>query len=233
MTTQSYSEPAPGQDQLPPRSSEADPGFVMAMRYADGLELIAKNHHAYVLLAVIAMRARRTDALNRHNLKLGEALLGDYREYSMTMQEYRTAKKVLEDCGLATFKATNKGTVARIISTRVFDINEQRSNKPPNNHLTVGQQAANKQLTTNKEWKKEKNGKGTLFLRDQIKAAQELLDEARAKRDRLPKPNKYTESDAVLAQRQSALDEASREVRQLKDRLDDLKKEGAGLDETI
>ena len=85
---------------------------------------------ALALLTQIALRARRTvDQFNLHNLKLGEALIGDYGSIGATEQQYRTAKRLLEKCGLITIKPTSKGTIARLSNLRVFDVNEQRTDQ--------------------------------------------------------------------------------------------------------
>jgi hypothetical protein len=56
----------------------------------------------------------------------------------------------LEKYGFATFKRTNKGTVAKLVGCGIYDINielKQPSNQPSANH----------QATTNKNNKNEKN----------------------------------------------------------------------------
>ena len=68
----------------------------------------------------------------------------------MTEQKYRTAKGLLGTWGFATFKGTNKGTIANLINTRVFDINEKREQR-------AEQRPGNEQATTIKKYKKEKN----------------------------------------------------------------------------
>lgn len=131
-------------------------GFILAPRGEDGQELILANRCAFVLLYVIAMRARRTPALNRYNLQVGEAMIGDYQNYGMSEQEYRTAKEVLKKFNLATFKPTTKGTIATLINASVFDINASGANEQNNGQPTNGQRTPNERVTTNN---KEKNGK--------------------------------------------------------------------------
>ena len=114
-------------------------GYFKCWRSADAMELIRANGHAFVLLAVIAYRAQRTSAFNRYSLKPGEALIGDFKNYGMSEQQYRTAKRVLEKCGFATFKPTTKGTVATLLDARIFDVRQDMANGQTNERLTDGQ----------------------------------------------------------------------------------------------
>ena len=112
-----------------------------------------KNPDCFILLTQIAQRAKRTNDFNIHNLKLGEALIGDYKNIGLTRQQYRTATKKLENWQFITIKTTNKGTIATLINTDVFDINVNL----PTNNLTIKQPSSNHQATTNKNDKNEKN----------------------------------------------------------------------------
>jgi hypothetical protein len=110
----------PGNAPRPPRSES----WFQATRSEDALALIRHYSPAYTLAAMIAHRARwRTDGFNPRGLQFGEAYLGDFESYGMTEREYRTAKKILADGHFATFKTTNKGTIAKLIDTRLFRIN--------------------------------------------------------------------------------------------------------------
>jgi len=100
-------------------------GFIKLNRGPETLELLSDSN-AFILLTVIALRARRTGELNIHNLKCGQALIGDYENYGLTRQQYRTAMKRLGQWGLAMFKPTTRGTVARLADQRIYDINEAR-----------------------------------------------------------------------------------------------------------
>lgn len=130
------------------------PGYVKSIRNHQVLALIEKNHHAFCLLWIIANRAKRT--LNEDSeLSLGEAWIGDHDKYNMTQQEYRTAKKHLEKCKFATFKATNRGTIATLCDTSIFDINIGDGNKQPNKQVTSKQRASNDKQEVKKERKEE------------------------------------------------------------------------------
>ncbi len=155
-----------------------------AIRSQEALELISANRNAFTLLYIIAHRAQRTTKFNRHNLAPGEAFLGDHDECGMSEQEYRTAKKVLTKGGFATFQATNRGTIATLSDTRVFDINIERGNGQNNGQPTDSQQAATGQPTTTKNEKKEKKGnpaperRQPWQVRKDTKAGLEMLDSA-------------------------------------------------------
>jgi len=144
-----------------PESSEgtAPPGhsrgWFKAMRGAEPLELIRANPLAYVLASVIAHRGRYHEGFNRHNLKLGEALLGDYENYGMSEQQYRTAKAQLAEWHFATFRATNKGTIGKLSDTRLFSIFRLEGNDPANRRATNRQRPSNDRATTNKERSEE------------------------------------------------------------------------------
>lgn len=125
--------------------------FVMLKRSEETIELI-KHPHAFTLLTAIALRARRTDTFNVHNLKVGEALIGDYKNYGLTRQQYRTSLKSLINWGILTIKSTNKGTIATLVTKSIYDINK----KPANQQLTIKQPTSNQQATTNNNVKKDK-----------------------------------------------------------------------------
>jgi hypothetical protein len=143
-------------------SASADrPAYVKFNRSLEFRELIRspKNHNAFILLCVIAQRAWRLIEPNPDGMTAGQAMIGDFAEYGLTEQEYRTAKTKLEKWGYATFKATTRGTVATICNTKVFDINIEGGNGQSNSIATDEQRTSNGQATTNKNSKKEKNNK--------------------------------------------------------------------------
>lgn len=132
-------------------------GFLMLMRSQATLELL-RDHKAFTLLALIAYRARRGDGFNVHNLKSGEALIGDHKACGLTPQGYREAKQRLSTWGFATFKGTSKGTIAHLIDSRVWDINTDANNERRNNPATNQQRTNNEPTTTNKN---ERRGRRT------------------------------------------------------------------------
>ena len=69
-----------------------------------------------------SQRAEWRSGFSQHNLKSGEAFIGDYENYGMSERSYRTAKLHLAKWSFTTFKATNKGTVAKLMDTRLFEV---------------------------------------------------------------------------------------------------------------
>ena len=111
----------------------------------EAAELWKKHRPAFFLLYMIADRARYYDGFNAHGLKLGQAFIGkmDMESRGITEQEYRTAKRVLQDGGFATFKPTKRGTIATLINTSIFDPFPAQGNEPSNELPTNCQRTAN------------------------------------------------------------------------------------------
>ena len=124
--------------------------FLKLMKTKETKELIKSAPNAFLLLTQIALRAKRTNDFNVHGLKSGQALVGDYKSIGLTERKYRTAKAQLETWGFATFKGTNKGTIANLINSSVFDINEEYKRR-------TKRRSSDEQETTIKNIKKEKN----------------------------------------------------------------------------
>ena len=128
---------------LPPRIH----GYFEATRSEDALALLRHYAPALTLAYVIGQRARwRNDGFNPHGLQFGEAFLGDFESYGLTEREYRTAKKILAESQFAAFKATNKGTIAKLIDTRLFRINPPKGDGQNAGQVTHG---ATNAATTN------------------------------------------------------------------------------------
>ena len=175
-------------------------GFVKLNRSDETFEFL-RDPHAFTLLTVIAVRARRTEKFNIHNLRPGQALIGDHTNYGMTLQQYRTAKRRLIRWGFIACKATSKGTIATLLDNRVYDINCIDSPPSINKQPTSEPQAANKPPTTNKN---EKNGKkGKKYLAGSVeRRLSELLFELIVQRKpdfRPPEPDRWaTQIDRML-----------------------------------
>ncbi len=97
-------------------------GWFKASRSTDAFDLQLISPNAFRLAWLIAYRTRYTPGMNRYGINVGEAMLGDYRNYRMSKQEYRTAKAVLKKFHFATFRITPFGTVAKLIDTRLFEV---------------------------------------------------------------------------------------------------------------
>jgi hypothetical protein len=124
--------------------------FLKLMKNKESMEILTNAPNAFLLLTQIALRAKRTNDFNVHGLTIGQALVGDYQSIGLTEQRYRTAKAQLQSWGFVTFKGTNKGTIANLINSRVFDINEEGKRR-------AKRRPSDEQETTNKKEKNEKN----------------------------------------------------------------------------
>jgi hypothetical protein len=122
--------------------------FIQMIKSQETIELM-RDRNAFVLLAQIACRAKRTNEFSVHHLDKGEALIGDYKKIGLTRGQYREATNRLTKYGFITIRTTNKGTIAKLINSEVFDINEEVEQSPaqPSNHH---------QTTTNNNDKNEK-----------------------------------------------------------------------------
>ena len=100
-------------------------GFIQLNRCETTDDLL-KSPECFLLLTQIALRARRTnEGLNVNGLEIGQALIGDFKSIGLSSEKvYRTAKKKLENFNLVAFKGTNRGTIATLLNSVVYDINE-------------------------------------------------------------------------------------------------------------
>ncbi|MDQ5981845.1 MAG: hypothetical protein QG570_603 [Patescibacteria group bacterium] len=115
-------------------------------------ELIRQRPSAFVLLAIIADRARKVQLDIGDGTEVGEAYIGDFRVYGATLQSYRTDKRYLEKFKIVTFRSTSKGTVAKIVKPSIFDI----SRNSATNKLTDYQITNNNLSATKQEVRSEK-----------------------------------------------------------------------------
>lgn len=140
-------------------------GFIQLPRKSKNFyELIKRRPTAFVLLVLIARRARWANDTNFDDLEVGEALIGDHKTYGVTRQVYRTDKEFLEKFNFITTRATNKGTIAKLIDTSIIDINAQPTNQRANHRLTTDQPPTNHQPTTKKESKERKESKKNIYV---------------------------------------------------------------------
>lgn len=86
-------------------------------------ELYARDPAALGFLEIIAKRAWRGPGVNRHGCSAGEAFIGDFGALNLTEKKYRIIKKTLQKFGLVTYRATSRGTIAKLVSTEIHDIN--------------------------------------------------------------------------------------------------------------
>ena len=119
-------------------------------------ELVSSRPNAYLVLSIIASRCWRGGKGNPYKLSIGEALVGDYTSCGLTRAKYRTALKHLEDMNYITIKTTNKGTIAKLEDTTIFDPNFVFSEDSTTNKTTNQGHENNQQTTTNKKFNKYK-----------------------------------------------------------------------------
>jgi hypothetical protein len=134
-------------------------GFIKYMRSEEAINLHS-NKNANHLLSIIAFRASRkgNPVLG---VKPGEAFIGDYKKMGLTHREYRTAITNLVKWGYVTTITTNKGTIAKLCNSDVYDINSDLFDK----QTTIQRQTKDKQETTiNNERKKEIKNTKSDFL---------------------------------------------------------------------
>jgi hypothetical protein len=122
---------------------------------------------------LIASRARWHNGPNKHNLKIGEAIVGDYKSAGLTRREYREALRRLEhQWHQVTTRPTNRGTIVTLTEAALFDLSpspprrEAVQKRPPDSPMkngfqrpANGQPAAIKRPLTNKERREERNNK--------------------------------------------------------------------------
>jgi hypothetical protein len=98
-------------------------GWLKAKRNWAQIKELFVRHNAMLLLYLIALRAWRGPGMNQFGCRIGEGFIGDFAEWGFTEKAYRVAKKQLEDFGFASFRATNRGTIAKLLTAEIFDIN--------------------------------------------------------------------------------------------------------------
>ncbi len=149
-------------------------GFIQLIRSNEVENLIKRRPTAFLLLTLIAYRARRTKERQFNDLEVNEAFVGDHSFYGATPREYRTDKKLLERYRLATFRATNRGTIARLVDTAIFNINpEETTSQQTNERLSLDNRP-----TTNNNGNNENNeNKKPIFQRKTSLRNNPILDD--------------------------------------------------------
>lgn len=111
-------------------------GFIQIQRASE--YLFYNDLDAYLVMTQIMYRAlRRESKYNKHNLKVNQAEIGDYKSIGLTERRYRDAKHRIEhQYNLATFKGNNKGTIATLFGTDFCDINCEVSGQAPCKNTT-------------------------------------------------------------------------------------------------
>ena len=98
-------------------------------------------------------------------IKRGEFVTGRdtlKRETGLTLQNIRTALRVLVNCQFLTIKSTNKFSIITICNYEQYQDNLDQSNQQTNQQVTSKQPASNQQVTTNNNDNKLKNDKNII-----------------------------------------------------------------------
>ena len=153
--TKTTSDYPPAQEQE--RQVEPSPdrrGWFKATRNPNMPDLIRTSRNAFLLAYLLAYRGRwNSDAFNPYKLQVGEAVC-DYHNWGLSEQEFRNGRDKLRAWGFATFRATSRGTIGKLIDTRLFSILASQSNEPANGQPTSKQRAEQRlgqRHTKNKE----------------------------------------------------------------------------------
>lgn len=104
--------------------------FVKLVCGPESETLLSKYPNAFLLFCQIAMRAKWKDC-PISGLKQGESWLGDWKAAGLKSKKtYEVAISRLATAGLVEFKRGNRGTVATITTSMVFDIAGDAKGKP-------------------------------------------------------------------------------------------------------
>lgn len=154
-------------------SKNAGKGFIRLNRSDETIELL-KYPMAFVLLSVISLRAKRSaNTFTVQQLEVGECVLGDHNNYGMKEHQYRAAKQILENCRLVEFRTTNKGTIAKLIDKRIFDINVEKSAGETSDRTL----SKNEQETTNNNKNNSNNLRSVALQKNQDGSSDWILEE--------------------------------------------------------
>ena len=94
--------------------------------------LMKHETNAFLLLCLIASRARYHDKGGDDSLQINEAYIGDPESCGLTRGKYRTAIKVLEKREHIITRKVRRGVVAKLISNDVFEVTNEVTNKTTN-----------------------------------------------------------------------------------------------------
>ena len=126
--------------------------FIKMNRWEEIDNMILEYPNAFILITVIARRARRIESKILW-LNIWECFIWDHENYGMTRSQYRRSQQKLEEWWFCSFKTTNKGTTASLISDVCYCINADQQN---DQRETNDEPTRDQRETTNKEWKNER-----------------------------------------------------------------------------
>jgi hypothetical protein len=126
--------------------------WVKCHRSVESVDLLRSKPNAFLLLYLIASRAWRGGSGNPHNLSVAEALIGDSDACGLTRGKHRAALNQLKSMGYITTKTTNKGTIAKLEDTTIFDPNFILSENSTTIKTTNQGHESNQSTATNKKF---------------------------------------------------------------------------------
>jgi len=151
--------------------SEPQGGWLKMHRSAECRYLLKNKPNAFLLLTLIAGRAKYHNKNGDDSLRINEAYIGDHQSCGLTRQKYRTAITILVDRKHIVTRRVKNGFIAKLISTDVFNptslptrqptnIKDQNGplekagsldKKEPNNHLNNHYDNHKQEIKENKE----------------------------------------------------------------------------------
>jgi hypothetical protein len=113
--------------------------FIKFIPSDEAMYLVRKHPNAFILLTIIAERARRENG-HPDGLIIGQCHLGDLKSYGLTEKQYRTAKKILVDRGHIKIIETNRTRSKKknSKSTLNFENHEKRATERATRTTTIG-----------------------------------------------------------------------------------------------
>lgn len=164
--------------------------YVMLQKESEVEKFIGRNHNAFILLSIIALRAKRQEHPLNQDRKIREAEIGDYKNYGMTRSVYRTAIRSLVRDQIIAIKTTNKGTIATLLKDDIYDINVSDDNQQDDQQVTIKSPSDDHQVTTNNKLISKEDKKKEKILCQ----AKEVIDYLNGK-----KGSKFRDPDFVVA----------------------------------
>jgi hypothetical protein len=143
-------------DISPADSVKRNGGWFAIWRSPEMFDMVVNHPKCFLLLTLIAARARYSGSSSLNGLQIGEARIGDFKKCGLTRKEYRTALDKLEAWHFVATKRANKGTIAKLLDNPIYEYEfnpkgqqngHQRASKGP----AEGHQGA----TNNKETRKQ------------------------------------------------------------------------------
>ena len=116
-----------GRDHIEPQG-----GWFKVHRSNEFRYLMKHQPNAFLLLCLIASRARYHDKKGDDSLQINEAYIGDHESCSLTRAKYRTALKVLERRDHIITRRVRRGFIAKLISKDVFEAASEVTSKSTN-----------------------------------------------------------------------------------------------------